>query len=482
MNTQVFFIMLVLLSFTLAYPQSAGNTLFCRGAYAGGGICLTKRATPEQRAEPMFSKIIHSIILLPSLANGLRARHSLENPSQSRPNISSHPSVLLEKRGLSAKRLSSSALVDSEATIPPEAPVLKIPPTEDGGNQGQKRNRVRSAEQRIKHAEDERNRNARKMKELQENPTDLAAWKEKIRLKNARHRKKAAGKKAKEDKAGKLDKEEKEEKAKSDKNPDVASERRLRYAVCILGKKGTDPTTLAELETKEKKLLEVRQRLDAFRDAKRKELDAASEIKAAASNSKKSPKKTGKELWKVAKAKSDKNPDFASERSLREAVCRLRKKGTDPTTLAELEKKLLEVRQRLEAERKAAALDANPLYAKESNLRSAVSKLRKKGTDPTALAELEKKLVDVRQRLKAEKEAKSEALNAAVPDANPLYAKERNLRSAVSKLKKKGMDPTTLAELEKKEKQLVDVRQRLKAEKEAKREALDAADPDKRAV
>jgi hypothetical protein len=44
MNTQIFFIMLVLLSFTLAYPQSAGNTLFRRGDCASGGVCLTKRA------------------------------------------------------------------------------------------------------------------------------------------------------------------------------------------------------------------------------------------------------------------------------------------------------------------------------------------------------------------------------------------------------------------------------------------------------
>jgi hypothetical protein len=43
-------------------------------------------------------------------------------------------------------------------------------------------------------------------------------------------------------------------------------------------------------------------------------------------------------------------------------------------------------------------------------------------------------------------------------------------------------DPITLAELEEKEKKLVEVRQRLKAEKVAKREALDAKDPDKTAV
>jgi hypothetical protein len=87
-----------------------------------------------------------------------------------------------------------------------------------------------------------------------------------------------------------------------------------------------------------------------------------------------------------------------------------------------------------------------------------------------------------RKRLKDEKEAKSEALDAPDPDANPLYAVERRLRFAVSKLRKKVTDPKTLAELEKKKKKLMEVRQRLKAEKEAKREALDAADPDNTAV
>jgi hypothetical protein len=43
MNTQIFFIILVLVSFTLAYPQSAGNTLFRRGGCASGGVCLKKR-------------------------------------------------------------------------------------------------------------------------------------------------------------------------------------------------------------------------------------------------------------------------------------------------------------------------------------------------------------------------------------------------------------------------------------------------------
>jgi hypothetical protein len=56
MNTQIFFIMLVLLSFTLAYPQSAGNTLFRRGGCASGGVCLTKRATPKQLAEYTCTK------------------------------------------------------------------------------------------------------------------------------------------------------------------------------------------------------------------------------------------------------------------------------------------------------------------------------------------------------------------------------------------------------------------------------------------
>jgi hypothetical protein len=55
MNTQVFFIMLVLLSFTLAFPQSAGNTLFRRGGCESGGVCLKKRLnmsamTLKQRA------------------------------------------------------------------------------------------------------------------------------------------------------------------------------------------------------------------------------------------------------------------------------------------------------------------------------------------------------------------------------------------------------------------------------------------------
>jgi hypothetical protein len=160
---------------------------------------------------------------------------------------------------------------------------------------------------------------------------------------------------------------------------------------------------------------------------------ATAEIKAAANNYKKSHKKTGKELWMVVKAKIDKNPDFATERKLRNAVWNLRKKGTDPITLTELDEK-------------------------------------------------EKKLVEARQRLEAERDAKKKASEAAAPFVNPLYVKERRLRYAVCNLRKKGTDPTTLAELEKKEKKLVEVRQRLKAEKKAKREALDEADPDKQAV
>jgi hypothetical protein len=53
MNTQVFFIMLVLLSFALAYPQSAGNALYRRGGCASGGVCLTKRVDPMDVDEPM---------------------------------------------------------------------------------------------------------------------------------------------------------------------------------------------------------------------------------------------------------------------------------------------------------------------------------------------------------------------------------------------------------------------------------------------
>jgi hypothetical protein len=49
MNTQIFFIMLVLLSFTLASTQSAGNTLFRRGDCESGGVCLAKRATTPEK-------------------------------------------------------------------------------------------------------------------------------------------------------------------------------------------------------------------------------------------------------------------------------------------------------------------------------------------------------------------------------------------------------------------------------------------------
>jgi hypothetical protein len=97
------------------------------------------------------------------------------------------------------------------------------------------------------------------------------------------------------------------------------------------------------------------------------------------------------------------------------------------------------------------------------------------------LEEKEKKLVEVRQRMKAERDAKTKASEAAAP-INPLYVIDRRLSVAVSNLRKKGTDPSTLAELKKKEKKLLEVRQRLKAEKKSKMEALDAADPDKRAV
>jgi hypothetical protein len=52
MNTQVFSIMLVLLSFTLAYPQSAGNALFRRAECASDDFCLVKRMDGPIRKKP----------------------------------------------------------------------------------------------------------------------------------------------------------------------------------------------------------------------------------------------------------------------------------------------------------------------------------------------------------------------------------------------------------------------------------------------
>jgi hypothetical protein len=132
----------------------------------------------------MFSKFINSIILLSSLANGLRVSstsHSLANPPQ--PKSSSHPLAFLEKRGRSATRRQSSSSVDSESSSPPEAPVLKN--IDDGVNNGQKRKRVRSDTKRLKHNKDERDRNARKKEVLKGDPAALAIAKEKDRVRNS---------------------------------------------------------------------------------------------------------------------------------------------------------------------------------------------------------------------------------------------------------------------------------------------------------
>jgi hypothetical protein len=154
----------------------------------------------------------------------------------------------------------------------------------------------------------------------------------------------------------------------------------------------TDPKKLAtfkkDLEEKRKdqavQSLEWKAVEKKAKEDKAGEPDATAEIKAAADHNKRLSKKTGKELWKEAKAKSDKNQDFATERKLRSSISHLRKKGPDPTTLAELEEK-------------------------------------------------EKKLVEVRQKLKAERDAKTKASEAAAPITNPLYVIERRLSVAVSK-------------------------------------------------
>jgi hypothetical protein len=115
----------------------------------------------------MLPKFIHSILLLSSLANSLRASptsHSISDPFK--PKSSSYPSALLEKRGRpAASRSSSSSSIDSEATIPPDAPVLKATTNDEGGNQGQKRKRVRSEEQRLNYNEYKRKAYARKKKD-----------------------------------------------------------------------------------------------------------------------------------------------------------------------------------------------------------------------------------------------------------------------------------------------------------------------------
>jgi hypothetical protein len=300
----------------------------------------------------MLPKFTNSILLLTSLIDCLTAsptRHLLSSPSQ--PTSSSYTSAFLEKRGRPASSSSSCSSVDSDSTNPPEAPVLKTASI-DEGNQGQKRKRVRSDEQRLKRNNARRNAYARTREVLKGDPAVMAIAKEKIRVKNS-----------------------------------------IAY-----GKSGPAAKAATKLKRDGKK--KERKRLKDEKEAKGEALDAA-------------------------------NPD------------------------------------------------ANPLYAIERRLRNAVSNLRKKGTDPPTLAEIEKKkkkLMEVRQRLKAEKEVNREALYAADTDAIPLYAIERRLRSAVCNLRKKETDPTTLAELEKK---LVEVRQRLRSEKVAKREAMDAADPDK---
>jgi hypothetical protein len=114
----------------------------------------------------MLPKFIHSILLLSSLANNLRASltsHSISDPFK--PKSSSYPTALLEKRGRpAASQSSSSSSVDSEATIIPEAPVLIATTNDEGGDQGQKRKRVRSEEQRLRNNAAARERYAHKTK------------------------------------------------------------------------------------------------------------------------------------------------------------------------------------------------------------------------------------------------------------------------------------------------------------------------------
>jgi hypothetical protein len=66
------------------------------------------------------------------------------------PKRPSPPLASLEKRGISESSHSSTSSVFSDSTNSPDAPVLETPTMDDGGNQGQKRKRVRSVEQRLK--------------------------------------------------------------------------------------------------------------------------------------------------------------------------------------------------------------------------------------------------------------------------------------------------------------------------------------------
>jgi hypothetical protein len=136
---------------------------------------------------------IFNILLIPaSLPISLIAtpiQSSFLKPSQSKSY--SHPLPNLERRGGSvSSRSSSYPSLDSESTSPPEAPVLKTHTMDDGGNQGQKRKRVRSDVQRSKIKEAARKAYARKEEEIKGDPAALAAKKQKKSEKNARATKK----------------------------------------------------------------------------------------------------------------------------------------------------------------------------------------------------------------------------------------------------------------------------------------------------
>jgi hypothetical protein len=147
----------------------------------------------------MLSKFINSIILLSSLANVLKAypaSHSLVNPFRRRPK-SLHPLAFIEKRGRPATRRASDSSVDSESSSPLEVPVLKTAAIDDGVNNGQKKKRLRSDEQKSKIKEAARKAYARIKDELKRDPAAFKEWKssrrENDRNRNARKREENKG-------------------------------------------------------------------------------------------------------------------------------------------------------------------------------------------------------------------------------------------------------------------------------------------------
>jgi hypothetical protein len=356
----------------------------------------------------MLPKFTHSILLLTSLIDCLRASptsHSISNPSQSKS--SSYSSAPLEKRGRKASSRSSSASsVDSDSTIPPDAPVLskkkerhlpmfviarssssssldsasslftqpeapvqKPDTLEDGGSQGQKRKRVRSDEQKRPQAQPTPavqtatvTTVTRTTPAANRNSAKKPSWKELKAANTVLHgvnsvRKRQAG---------------------------YNRMRTLKKQIQM----EMDPTKLATF----KKDLEEKIKDQAVQALEWKAVKKTAKEDKAINNKRLSKKtgKSGKELWKVAKAKIDKNPDFATERKLRNAVSYLRMKVTDPKTLAELEKK-------------------------------------------------EKKLLEVRQRLKAEKEVNRETLDAADPDKTAVKKRKSSRENFAKRKKEKAL-------------------------------------------